>query len=52
MSLTRLIRNGTPSIEAPQVPLTSASLIDWLSGPQVHAGVAVNETSSLGMPAV
>ena len=43
-------RNATP--ESPQLPLTSSTLVDWLGGPKVHAGVSVSETSSLGMPAV
>lgn len=40
------------SIESPLVPLTSSTLLDWMTGPQSHAGVHVNEQSSLGMPAV
>ncbi|RKN38459.1 phage portal protein [Micromonospora endolithica] len=40
------------SIESPAVPLTSTTLLDWLGGPKVHAGVAVTEQGSLGMPAV
>jgi HK97 family phage portal protein len=40
------------SVESPAVPLTSTTLIDWLSGPKVHAGVSVNEKNALGMPAV
>jgi HK97 family phage portal protein len=38
--------------ENPSYPLTSTTLVDWLGGPKVHAGVAVNETSALGMTAV
>lgn len=52
-ALSRIL--GTPvkaSIENPRVPLTSTSLLDWLNGSPVHAGVSVSETSSLGMPAV
>jgi HK97 family phage portal protein len=40
------------TIENPAVPLTSATLVDWLSGGRSSAGVRVSETSSLGMPAV
>lgn len=40
------------SVENPAVPLTSTSLLNWMAGPKVEAGVTVNETSSLGMPAV
>ncbi len=46
----RSIRNA--GIENPAVPLTSSTLVDWLAGPKVHAGVAVTEQSSLGMSAV
>lgn len=46
----RDIRNAGP--ETPQYPLTAATLVDWLAGPKVAAGVNVNETASLGMPAV
>src|SRR5690349_11638924 len=46
----REIRNAGP--ESPAVPLTSTTLLDWLGGAPVHAGVSVTETSSLGMPAV
>lgn len=49
-----LLRSLLPrnSIENPSMPLTSTVLADWLGGPQVHSGVSVTETSSLGMPAV
>ncbi|HEY9416864.1 MAG TPA: phage portal protein [Pseudonocardia sp.] len=40
------------SIESPAVPLTSTTLLELFGGPKVHAGVAVNEQGSLGMPAV
>lgn len=40
------------SIEDPKVPLTSTTLLDWMVGPPSHAGVAVNERTSLGMSAV
>lgn len=46
----RDIRNAGP--ETPQYPLTAATLVDWLAGPKVAAGVHVNENTSLGMPAV
>jgi len=39
-------------VENPQVPLTSTTLLDWMAGPKVAAGVSVSERSSLGMPAV
>lgn len=44
--------NPRAQVESPAVPLTSTTLLDFLSGPKVHAGVAVTEKSSLGMPAV
>ncbi|MGA4726286.1 phage portal protein [Micromonospora taraxaci] len=44
------IRNA--SIESPAVPLTSTTLLELFGGPKVHAGVAVTEEASLGMPAV
>ncbi|MFF8659469.1 phage portal protein [Streptomyces huasconensis] len=40
------------SVKNPAVPLTSASLLQLLTGEPGRAGVAVTETSSLGMPAV
>lgn len=45
---------GQPSntVESPLVPLTSTTLVDWLGGPTVHAGVSVSEHGSLGVPAV
>lgn len=43
-------RNAGP--ESPLVPLTSTTLLDWLGGPKVHAGVTVTEKSALGVPAV
>ena len=49
-SLRDTVRNATP--ENPALPLTSTTLLDWLGGPKVHAGVTVTEQSSLGMPAV
>lgn len=40
------------SLENPAVPLTDASLLDWMGGQPTNAGVSVSETSSLHMPAV
>lgn len=40
------------SVQNPAVPLTSTSLLQLLAGEPGRAGVAVTETSSLGMPAV
>ena len=42
----------TRSLENAAIPLSSASLIDFMSGPSVDAGVTVNEKTSLGMAAV
>ena len=52
-----LLRRSAPletraTFESPTVPLTSTSLLDWLTGPRVHAGVTVNEKTAMGMPAV
>lgn len=53
MSLLRALRNEWPSpLENPAMPLTSSTLLDWLGGAKVAAGVSVTETSALGMPAV
>jgi HK97 family phage portal protein len=46
----RGVRNAT--VESPALPLTSTTLLDFLSGPKVHAGVSVTEHGSLNMPAV
>jgi HK97 family phage portal protein len=40
------------SPESPTYPLTSATLLDWIGGPQASSGVRVTETSVLGIPAV
>jgi HK97 family phage portal protein len=40
------------NLENPGIPLTATSLINWMSGPPVEAGVVVSEKSSLGMAAV
>lgn len=34
------------------MPLTSATLLDWMTGPKSEAGVTVSEKSSLGLSAV
>lgn len=52
MTLLGALRGTRNSLENPAVPLTSTALVDWLTGPSGHAGVAVTEKSSLGMPAV
>lgn len=49
-TLIQRFRNST--IESPQVPLTSTTLLDFLGGSKPAAGVRVTETSALGMPAV
>lgn len=43
-------RRASP--ESPAVPLTEASLLEWLGGASLDAGVAVTEKSSMGMSAV
>jgi HK97 family phage portal protein len=40
------------SLEDPTYPLTSTTLIDWLSGARTDSGVRVTETGSLTMAAV
>lgn len=40
------------NVENPAQPLTSAALVDWLSGPKSASGVSVSEAGSLKMPAV
>lgn len=40
------------TVENPEQPLTSTTLLDFLGGPKLSSGVAVTESSSLGMPAV
>lgn len=52
MTLLAGVLGVRASIESPQLPLTSTTLVDWLSGPRSKSGVRVTETSSLGMPAV
>jgi HK97 family phage portal protein len=46
----RQARNAT--IESPAVPLTSTTLLDWMTPPPSAAGISVTETSALGMPAI
>lgn len=50
--LRRSSLEGRASIENPTVPMTSSTLLDWLSGPKAAAGVTVTEKSSLGVAAV
>jgi HK97 family phage portal protein len=50
--LQSLLGARNANIEHPAVPLTSTTLVDWLGGPKVAAGVAVTEKTSMGMPAV
>lgn len=40
------------SVENPAVPLTQATLLDWMAGPPVDSGVVVNENTALTMSAV
>jgi HK97 family phage portal protein len=40
------------TLENPTYPITSQALVDMLVGPKSDAGVAVNEKSAFGMPAV
>lgn len=40
------------TVESPLVPLTSTTLLDWMSGPPSSSGMRVTEGNSLGMPAV
>jgi HK97 family phage portal protein len=40
------------SIESPAVPLTSTTLLDWMGSGPTSAGIAVSETTALGMPAI
>jgi HK97 family phage portal protein len=51
-AVVQSIRNDASSIENPTVPLTSTSLLEWLGPGPTAAGVAVSETSALGMSAV
>lgn len=39
-------------VQNPAVPLTSASLLEYLGGAELDAGISVSERSSLHMPAV
>lgn len=40
------------SVESPEVPLTSATLLEWLGSSKSASGINVTETSALGMSAV
>jgi HK97 family phage portal protein len=40
------------SPENPQVPLSSATILDWLGGEKAASGVRVDARSAMGMPAV
>ncbi|WP_329311701.1 phage portal protein [Streptomyces sp. NBC_01262] len=51
MSLFGLFE-GRAGVENPAVPLTSASLLEYLGGTPLDSGIAVTERSSLHMPAV
>lgn len=51
MSLFGLFE-GRANVENPAVPLTSASLLEYLGGTPLDSGIAVTERSSLHMPAV
>ena len=51
MLLDGLLERRT-GIENPAVPLTSTTLLDWISGPRTASGVTVTEQSSLGISAV
>lgn len=52
MTLLGSLFGARAQVENPAVPLTSTTLLDWLGGPKVAAGVSVTETSAMGMPAV
>lgn len=45
-------RPRAASLESPLLPLTATSLVEWLTGPKVKAGVSVTEHGSMAMPAV
>jgi HK97 family phage portal protein len=40
------------SVESPEAPLTSSTLLEWLGGPKAASGVSVTETGALGLSAV
>lgn len=46
-----LARALTRSLERPEVPLTAASLAEWLGGGKTKAGTLVTEPRVLGLPA-
>lgn len=45
-------RGPSNSLENPQHPITSQSLIDLMVGPSTDSGVVVSEKSAMGLPAV
>lgn len=45
-------RTETRGLNDPVVPLTAASLVDWLSGTVNDSGMRVTEKTAFGMPAV
>ncbi|SDK30556.1 phage portal protein, HK97 family [Lentzea albidocapillata subsp. violacea] len=51
-AVARTVTSMRASPENPAVPLTSASLVEWLGGARTDAGVQVSERSALHMPAV
>lgn len=50
--MTLLRRIFGAGVENPAVPLTSKTLLDWLTPKNTASGMRVTEASSLGMPAV
>lgn len=52
MSILGALVSPRASIESPTVPISSASIIDWLGMKPTAAGVNVTEKTSLAMPAV
>ncbi|AIJ26368.1 phage portal protein [Amycolatopsis methanolica] len=53
MTLGRAVARAiTRSVENPAVPLTSTSLLNWMTGASSDAGVPVSELTALHMPAV
>lgn len=50
--LGSLIMPRATTLENPQIPISSASVLDFLGIKSTAAGVSVTEISSLGMPAV
>jgi HK97 family phage portal protein len=52
VTLLRSLWETRTSPEDPSVPLTSSTLIDWMSGPRTHSGVSVNEGNAAQIVAV